>query len=826
MKKWILRSSLMLTLVSTGWEIYRFYQRIALGRPEIKAFAALDWGLFSLLVVVFLIGLAVLIWAFVRKDIEGQLERLRLRKGLYWGITVVLSLILLESIQDVLFIQAGLKEIYYPVSFLENRELLIWAAGISGQSLLAWLMLGWMAEVYQPPTLQSLPVWLIAGYLAVGASYLIRGMGSLPPNAPLPFLHILLIVLFTVLIGLLIRWVSSKLPGVGEFLGKDLIVFVILWVTAFMLWANVPLQSNYFIAPPRPPDYQYTPTSDAIYYEIQSQRLLVGEGFEEKVQHSLYNYFLSGLHLIGGDHYLDIYKLQIGFLAIIPFFIFKLAQSLYSPFAGWLAAVLVIVREYNALHLGDSITVSNVQELMTEPLAMLGVVLFLYLCVLWFKDRRGDRGKAVLVGAVVAATALVRVELLSLAFVFGFLLLGKYWRDLRKALIPGLLFTLSLMLVLMPWLVRNYQQTGQVMIDKGMVLVQTAQGVLEQPGISEPDINKSVLQKSVDTLSGLSLRIARKSSNSFKQTLVYLPSNHFPLGGLDTFIDIVPQKGTVHFFQTGLFSDEYLTRYIKSLPYWKVKWQGSLSARSILPQLLVIGFITTGVYQLVRRHRFLGLLPLITMFAHILVYSLVGYSGGRYIQVVDWITLFYLTVGITSQIPRVVKLPAAEFHPGSEADSGSRPGRAKWRDLSWAAALLVITLSMPIVESSIPRRYDLQDLEAIGEDVGNPPEGGECLLGKVLYPGYFGPEEIFLDDRAGRMPDPGRAQMVFYLVGTRNIWISYPAEEPQSQFPHGSEAAVCGNLVRNTPQDLENRLHPFFVAEEIVLLDEIRKGDS
>ena len=820
MNKWILRVSLAITFAITLIKTADIYQRLNIDSTGVSAFEGINQGFLAVLGFICAAGGVLLVWSFVGKKFDDAFTAFICRKRSYWLIAAVFALLFLESAQDLFYLNAGLKEVYYPVSLLQNQDLLIWAAIISGQSLLAWLVLGWMASVYQFPSFRSFPYWLVIIFLAAGISYLAGGMGSLPSNAPLPFIHVLLVLLSTALLGKLVKWFSTAAPRIADFIKKDFLVFIVLWVIAFSLWANVPLQSNYFIDPPRPPNYEYTPTSDAIYYEIQSQRLLAGEGFEEEVQHSFYNYILSGLHALGGAHYLDIYKLQIGILAVLPFLFYKLAKSLFSSYSGWLLSLLVIIREYNALHLGDSITVSNVQELMTEPFAMLGVVLFLYLCVLWVKDKRGNWGKPALIGAVVAATALIRVELLSLAFVFGVLSLGRYWKQKKDWLISTGVFILSLVLILSPLLARNYQQTGRIMIDKGVVLVQTAQDIFEGPSETGDDPNTSIFRNIPGTIRRLSLRVWHRSTTSITQTLVYLPSNHFPLGGLDTFIDIIPEKGKVRFFQTGLFSDDFLTRYIKSLPYWKVRWDGGLTARSILPQLLVLGLISSGVYQLYRKERVLSVLPLITMLIHILVYSLVGYSGGRYIQVVDWITLMYFCIGLASLVQSVLKIEQNREIDGDDNDSVATHPQSNWADLSWAVGVFLVILSMPVVEAVVEPRYSEEAVQSVIEEYRDDLKGEDCLVGAVQYPGFYGESERFLDDRSGHMPEAGINQMVFFLIGSENVWISLPSEEPLDGFAHGSEAVICGSMIRDTPQDLANRLHPYFLANQVKILGE------
>jgi hypothetical protein len=812
------------------------------GQQQETVFSWINYAVIILLLV-FSLGCAVLITLLLTGKVSFDfLDKYLGDQHRFWGITILLALITLEAGQDLFYLAADLKPIYYPMALVENRAVLIWAAFVFTQSLLVWLILGLQAGTIQLQNLKTIPLWMVGGILIGAFVLLVGGKGSLPSNAPLPALHIIVAGLLVLGGWLGFSFLLKKIPWLKNVVKNDLLVLIVLWVGAFLLWSNVPLQPNYFIGSSRPPNFEYTPTSDAIYYEIQAQRFLVGEGFEDQVQHSFYVYLTGILHSIGGEHYLDIIQLQIALLALTPFFIYKLGSLLYSRFSGWLAAILFIMREFNALRLGDSITVSNVQELMTEPITILGVVLFLYLSILWLKSGRESRGMPILIGSVIGITALIRVELLSMVVVFGLMIFIYNRNDWKKWLIPGLFLVLGLALTLSPWMIRNYHRTGVLTIDKGVVVRRTVQNYLsgdssgQDQSITDPQqILLQRLEKSYKKAS----RIWDRSFASLQQTLVYLPSNHFPLGGLDYFVKIVPEKSRVYFFQEGIFSDAYLTSYIKSLPYWEMNWGGKISPRSYLPLALVMVFISYGIHLAWKNFRCAGLLPLGVMVVHILIYAVVLGSGGRYIQVVDWITLLYFSLGFAGGIvwlSRVLlgrELPISAAQPVSSDQclaEGSQSGN-KWRGLGWSLVIITMVTSMPIVESIIPRIYtetylrtQLENLpERVEGEVGIGPGSEQALIiGKALYPGYYGAEEKFVDDRSGRMPEPGRDQVVFYLVGQENIWVSLPISEAPESFPHGSEVIVLGHITRDSNEDLDKKMLPYFIAEQILIYDRNR----
>ena len=307
-----------------------------------------------------------------------------------------------------------------------------------------------------------------------------------------------------------------------------------------MVWSNVPITPNYFIDEIRPPNNQNNVLSDSIYYETQAQRLISGEGFYEKVQHPLYGYFLSGLHLIGGEHYEDIYILQIAFLALIPVLVYQLSSMLLSPFAGWMISFLFIAREYNALILGDTITITNVQLLMTEPLTQLGVILVVYLLVDWIKRPEIKRkGLPFLLGTLIGLLALLRVELLSLMIVFGVVGLFIYWGKWKIWIIKSLVMTSAVLVLTVPWMTRNLQVTGSFYLDKGdffkrELLVLTNLFSDNKP---EPVQENQEGLAATDQISFSKVKkIFFHTKSSLSESILYLPSNHHPLGGIDNYL--------------------------------------------------------------------------------------------------------------------------------------------------------------------------------------------------------------------------------------------------------------------------------------------------
>ena len=864
MKRWLFRIVLIFSLLETLLIAGNFSRRL-LKSVDLRSIFSLINGFVLIFLVLVILGFTSLLILDIRgSSLFQKLVSILEDRRWFWGLLIFFSLILIECFQDLLFLRANLPEGYYPITFLENIPLLIWAGVVSFQSILLLIILRKKPSDTKP-FLGTVRYWFIPVLLLILFVIMIVGFGSgfIPrawrissvvgifetTNAPLPMLHIIIIsgVVTGSWIGL--HYLKKNWLWVKAILQNELIIFVLLWAVAVLVWVNVPLDNNYYIDSPRPPNFTYSVSSDAIYYETQAQQFLIGEGFSDVVQHPLYNYLLSFLHLIGGEHYLDIYRLQLAILAFTPFILYKLVYKLNNQFSGLLASAFFILRERNALLLGDSISLSNGFLLLTEPIALMGVILFVYLLTTWLQapDRKG---MPFLIGGLIGFLALIRAELLSLIFVFFISATFLYFRKWIQWLRAIVIMTIAVSIITIPWMTRNYQKSGSFFLDKGRLVRRTAQTYINYFIKDDPD-QETVQSQDSDASPDFTMSkaevLARHMSNSVIQTVLYLPSNHQPLGGLDNFIKIVPEKRRVLFFQDGLFSDNYLTSYVKSLPYWWYEWDGYLISRSILPMIFVGVMIWLGFRKSWEKTRWICLIPTMVWGFHIITYVLFSRSGGRYIQVVDWVSLLYFSIGLTwvifKGIGMILKKTNLEEKFPSQLETGKSPiiNRTKsiLEILPWLGGLLLILvgLSMPLAEIIIPQRYTFETLETrLNEleaaSVSNDPIAFDenldlirkskdaSIYGKALYPGFYTENEIMEDDRRGLAPPAGQSRLVFYIVGTRSIWVSIPMDEPPDYFPHGAEVVVLGNITRDSEADLQEGLRPYFLASKAFIMND------
>jgi len=861
MKKWWLRVFLGISFLESG--IFLYLQLLNL--QELAEFKPV-FSLFNIITLVFLaliiVGMAILLILDLRSPtIRTKLERIAEQDYLFWGMLIFFSLIFIESGQNLLFLRADLRDIFFPFFLLENLIIFQWAFLISLQAII--LMVGiWFRSRKSKENIKIEKNWMIGiglvflilmilttsgtGFVSRSANIVDHGGTFGTTNAPLPMVQVGFIWLALTAVWLLQKRFLPHWKFTKSELIKNLLIITIIWAAAFMVWSNVPLTSNYFVDEIRAPNDQHNPISDSIYYETQAHRLLSGEGFFEKVQHPLYGYILSGLHLVGGDHYEDIYLFQIAILAIMPVLVFKLTSLMLSPFAGWLTSFLFIAREYNALILGDSITITNVQLIMTESVTQMGVILVVYLLITWItKPERSRKGLPFLIGSVIGLLALIRVEMLSLALVFIAIGLILYWRSWKIWFWRSMVMIAAILVLTVPWMARNWQVTGNFSLDKGeffrreiLTFTNFILGA-DQKVISAQ--NEVQIDPDLLSLSKVQ-KIIFHTSSSLSESVLYLPSNHQPMAGIDNYLYLNPEKGKIYVEKGAIFSDRYLTGYVKTLPYWNMNWDGFLEPWSLLPISLVLLLSGQGLFLVWRKNPLTALTPLFVLVIHVTAYSFFSSSGGRFIQAVDWITLVYFSMGLSWVSSKLGQLLGFEEDLSQLFDQGKNrvpvqadaeaPARISWGVATSILTAVIIGLSMPAVEALVPPRYTMENLLAKLDDIdlqllsdidlqeGSEKQEPDLLYGKAIYPGFYQAGEIMLDDRNGKLPDGNTSRLDFYLVGMENIWVSIPLDQAPDYFPHGSEVIIEGYETRNSPEDLENRKKPYFLAERVFILDD------
>ena len=821
-----------------------------------SGYSPLDLVFLFAIIILILAAASFLLARRLRELITSQWGFILENKNWLAGILITLSLITYEAFQDYLFLRAVMPDVHYQQYRQLLREyfsLLGLVFMFSFQLLglvitLQWKMVkSWISNLFQARWVPIFVILLVLFSLLNFSGYgFIFGEQDAARahtmNAPLPGIQVIFLAGFLLLGWWVYTLIIKKWPRAKTILSSEIVVILGLWLLAVILWSSTPLGANYFIDIPRAPNYDFYPSSDQLKFDIQSLDLLAGGGMRPNVlypsadyiQHPMHSLYLAILHGISGEGYEDILFLQILVLSFIPVLLYKVGSLVHTRFSGFVVGILYLIRERNALFLGEHITVSHVKTVMTEPLALLGLLLFIYLLLLWVKSENQKPWLVILMGGVFGMVVLIRIELLAMLPAFGLMTLVYFRRQWKTWLFGVGTAGLAIMIMITPWMIRNYRVEGRLELDKSFyirwIFDQYQDYFLPERETREDAGIIPLDQHSTMTSAGRNLLFAVKDPgspdskqaqgdspaayfldhfvNNLQQTIYYLPNNHQPLLTVGSLKYVLPGEAEAADLEGDQFSEKYLERYVKGLPYWRLDWDGVLVPRSYLPLMITLGLISLGLSQ-VRRDKLWFILMLILMLiTQSVVYALLSGSGGRSITIVEWIPLLFFGFGLSGLLSNSIQLLNLS-PPSLSAEDNSSPGdldpnrarKKKYSSLA-LAGIVCAGLVLPLSEVLIPTPFtdttlEIQ-LENLRQETGYKVPtgvGGQVILyGKALYPRFFDAGDRMDDDRRGLIPDYSFNRVEFYLVGTQNAWVALPSRDKVKFLPHGSEVLVIADF--------------------------------
>jgi 4-amino-4-deoxy-L-arabinose transferase-like glycosyltransferase len=207
-----------------------------------------------------------------------------------------------------------------------------------------------------------------------------------------------------------------------------------------------------------------------------------------------YPLFLAAVYALAGDSHLAVVAAHVLLDALTCVVLFVIARSLYETRFAAAAVLLYIVYPFAAYY-----TVS----LLTEPLFTL--LLAVTLLQAERASRRGGAAAFLLTGGLVGIATLCRTSIMYFPIVIVVRQL-RAARSVRRAATALAAVAAGMLVVLLPWAVRNYRATGEI------VLVGTGAGYNFWLGNHQPTAGKDLdelsgptrelLVKAVDAITG------------------------------------------------------------------------------------------------------------------------------------------------------------------------------------------------------------------------------------------------------------------------------------------------------------------------------------
>jgi len=669
-------------------------------------------------------------------------------------------------------------------------------------------------------------------------------------------------VFFAAIPALFVSYLLRKMPrepidkNKRRLRAVDISICLILLIAALIAWEPIPVQTNMFWDVPRPPNFESYPNSDANTYDRTALNLLtVGKlqtytyRFDEFIGRRPYlALYLAGLHSLTNSNYPEMISIQQVFFSILPILIYLLVTSLHSRPSGVLAGLLIIIRERNGLLLSDTVTGVQSQLLMSEILTLMVLVLFLLVLNNAFLKKTNRGPRFLLAGGILGVAMLIRQEVgvLLPAIAVGLLIVNR--NKLRNVISQVTLLLAGMILVITPWMIRNWTVSGKIYFDVPGNRLDSiyrtlgidrdwwkpeqsenpqssrvedgsfaAENLPQERKISSSAKSGSIIQpvtafqEENDPAPTRFEIIANHFTNQLIQSVVYLPS--YPLYFDLDFISKMLIGKSDRYYGGIIYSPQ---KYVKILPYWWSDWSGKIPPKSLVPTALVVFWIASGISAAWRKERSTALNPLFSYLGYILIYSLVRASGGRFLQEIDWIILVYFSIGMIETLNYLFWNRGEQSIP-LLIEMGHNNQLARNRRFEVYPLLigcLIFAGSLPVIlEGSIPSLYNEKILSATVKVILEDPqdllrtedqnrladfisEQGSAMIGKAYYPRYFEIGENLGDIRPeilGKKEDRYDYQRTeFYLIGTDTSWVLLKNEKIPDDFPNGSEVLTIG----------------------------------
>ena len=546
-------------------------------------------------------------------------------------------------------------------------------------------------------------------------------------------------------IGVPILWPQigvALLIGLGVFLVRnhfekqssrgiwfDILLMIIIWTAAVVLWNNQTYQPGVFNTTPRPPTYEIYPINDSQIFDVGAQKLLVGQNMiADVIDKPIYISFLAILHFLAGYSYAQFYFFQILVFALIPVCAFLIGKNLHSPTFGIMFSIILIFKEINAIAVTNYIHVSTSKLILSEMLTTLGLLLFTYFLINWMKSSEMWNKNLYMAGGVLGITSLVRLNSIGL-LPFVILIIGFSLKfNFKRWIFSSLFFCTFLIISVTPWVIRNTVVTGDPFhfIDSkttGVIGNQRYNPIIKSTQSPE---NQSLKQSSA-------ILLVQNITNNYLHNLIGITLMLPPSSELYNVLDLV------------------------KLPYWKLDWSGGLLPGGFWFVLAILILTSIGLGSAWNRWSFTGLVPLAVISGYNLTTAISLTSGGRYLVPMDWGVLLYFSLGLFEVVIESMNLFGwlklqDVFIPISQSRS-----KLNLKQIGLIGLMFILIGSIPVILEFLPKQIYpatvtmadfMRDNKSLPElqnsnmrsrisTFENIP-GSVVIYGKVLYPRYFG----------------------------------------------------------------------------------------
>lgn len=623
-----------------------------------------------------------------------------------------------------------------------------------------------------------LPLAILAIFIVttkLGLTRLNDGSWGEPATPLLEWQILLALVASLAYISLESRW---------RWLSKDLFPCLLVYLSTCLLWLSQPINPGYFATPPRAPNFEIYPFSDALIYAQSAQSALAGNGFlwPDVPTRPLYITFITWLHALAGQDYTRVIFLQTLVLAAFPVVLYLLGKELAGRPLGLGLALLATFRDLTAnVAAPFALNYTYTKLFFSEIPAALLLSLFTLTIIRWSRQETEHATRnswsvlrvplPLLAGGILGLSSLIRLQ--SAVVLIAVIPTGFFVVKNRKKWLTGsALMVLGVALALIPWLARNYRATGGLVLDnpisQTMVLARRWGGnngnqlIPYLPG--EGDAQYS------SRMSGLALASLRENPGRILGSAV----NHFFNNEIDNLL-VFPLRDQLN-SPSELVWPEHA--------FWQT-WTGQPTPGQIPVIVFYLILLGLGLTTAWHKNGLLGLLPLALTLVYNAWTALFLSSGDRFLVPVDWAVYLYLFLGLLTLGNGLLHGKTDNGSINREKDGGNTD-YGTWRGIFLiSAAILLLGASIPLTELAFPRQYaPLNTLPSNGTEV--------VIHGRAIYPRWYDAGEGEPGTAKLGYGASDEARLVFFLVGEENTLVIFPLKTAPKSFPNASEVIVTG----------------------------------
>jgi len=728
---------------------------------------------------------------------------------------LIISLLAVLGGQALLAILWGLSQdrsVFTYVAYATRLAPLLNLVSLAGIEFIAWIAFNrrYARESIKAANNSLLhKVWLVWIVLGVLAAFVaLTGLGIVPdktgewglPGVPLLEWQIMVACLACVAVLL---WESKSGSNTKH---ADLWISLALWAGILLLWLSQPVNPNFSALPPRAPNFEIYPFSDAQVYDEFAQSLLIGNGLKGKEipPRPLYITFLAFLHLVAGQEYTRVIAAQLVFLALLPVGLYWVGREMYGRPIGVAIALLVGFREQTsnvAASFANGLSYSKLY--LSEVPVTIPLAFFTFLAIRWVRAKYSNY-LAFIAGGVLGIGILIRTQAvvaLPMTILIALLMDRKsFYPILRSAL----LMTLAVVLAASPWLIRNYQNTGHLIFDSPFTqTINLAQRYSRMNGIEADALRRSD-ETDIEYNDRL-ISIFKDAVSQNPKEAVRVVFNRIFNNCVDNVL-LLPLRNDLN-------SPQELLQPTRA--FWE-EWNGKPTTSQTILLAFYLFLLGLGFSAAWKRLGLLGLLPLGINLLYNVWTSLALLAGQRFLVAMDWSIYMYYMIGLLVLIGNFMLLmesARASFltWAGSLDLDLSQPlnvSTRPWSHFLLAGALfLFVGASVPLSEAVFPQRYPpaTQD-QIINEFITSPAfsasnlnaaciqqtistNGLIALRGRALSPRYYESGEGEFTDKLGYRPGE-QPRLLFYLTGDYYGLIILNVNETPGFFPHASDVIV------------------------------------